>query len=288
MNLLRRIQCMGFISPLFILLISFIEPNRCLVSPSNEVMITGAMPLTVSNVHYKQNLGSLPKKINDTVSYPGGEAALQKFLIKNNIFNSSKSEYSIEGIVVLRLSIDPNGYVNNKNIIQSIGGDIDEEALRLADLLVFNPATDLNGKTIASEYILKVYFNAPLMVYKIDDSDGIFFIKPDAFQESYFRNGPAGFPGGNRKMKQYFRENLVYPITINERNIEGKVKLLILINSTGYISVVHVLQSPDVRLNEEAIRLAKSVTRWKPEIRNDKPISSFLTVDIKFKKPKRQ
>jgi TonB family protein len=89
-------------------------------------------------------------------------------------------------------------------------------------------------------------------------------------------------------MRQYFRQNVVYPKAISEQNIKGKVKLLIYIFDNGYISVVHVLQSPDVRLNEEAIRLVKSVTRWKAEIRNDKPISSFLTVDVKFKKPKRQ
>lgn len=314
MNLLSRIQWLWLITPLFILFISIIEPNECLVSDPNEVMITGSrtisikdelitsegdlminsvkgksMPMTVSNVCYEQNRDSLLGRINDTVSYPGGEAALQQFLFNNNIFNSSKLEYSIEGIVVLRLSIDSNGYVNNKNIVRSIGGDIDEEALRLADLLVFVPATDAYGEAIISEYILKVCFNAPIRNYKIDDSPSYMRIEPDdEFDELYNRNGPACFPGGKRMMRQYFRQNVVYPKAIIEQNKKGKVKLLIYIRDNGYISVVHVLQSPDVRLNEEAIRLVNSVTRWKAEIRNDKPISSFLTVDVKFKKPKRQ
>lgn len=313
MKLVRRIQWMGLISPLFILFISFIEPNECLVSHSNELMINDSKTIIVTDklitsegdfminsvkgialsftgykVLYRQNRDSLPKRINDTVSYPGGEAALQKFLIINNLFNSSKSEYSIEGIVVLRLSIDSDGYVNNKNIVRSIGGDIDEEALRLADLLVFVPATNAYGEAIISEYILKVCFNAPKRIYKLDDSPSYTRIEPDEFDELYNRNGPACFPGGKRMMRQYFRQNVVYPKAISEQNIKGKVKLLIYIFDNGYISVVHVLQSPDVRLNEEAIRLVKSVTRWKAEIRNDKPISSFLTVDVKFKKPKRQ
>lgn len=286
MNFLRRIQCMGFISPLFILFISFIEPNRCLVRPSNEVMITGAMPLTVSNVHYKQNRDSLSRGINDTVSYPGGEAALQQFLFNNNIFNSSESGLSIDLIVYLRLSIDSNGFVNNKTILRSEGGEIDKEALRLADLLVFNPATDLNGKTIASEYILKVCFNKRL--HERVNIDCAMTIEIDEFERLYFRNGPASYPGGKRNMKRYFSKNLAYPNSINENYTDGKVKLLIFINRNGYISVVHVIDSPDQRLNEEAIRLVKSVSRWKPVIRNNNPTNGFLTVDVKFKKAKRQ
>lgn len=300
---------MWLISPLFILFISFIEPNECLVSDPNEVMITGSrtiiikdelitsegdlminsvkgksMPMTVSNVCYEQNLDSLPGRINDTVSYPGGEAALQQFLYNNNIFNSSKFEYSIEGIVVLRLSIDSNGYVNNKNIVRSIGGEIDEEALRLAGILVFNPATDSIGQAINSEYFLKVYFYWRMKEVIIRDA--VMTLEINVFENLYYRNGPASYPGGKRKMKQYFKENIVYPESINEEKIEGKVKLLICLNHYGYISVVQVINSSDHRLNEEAIKLVKSVKRWKPEIRNDKPhLNSFLIADVKFKKP---
>jgi hypothetical protein len=245
-----------------------------------------ALSLAGDIVLYNQNRDSLPKRINDTVSYPGGEVALQQFLFNNNIFNSSKSEYSIEGIVVLRLSIDSDGYVNNKNIVRSIGGDIDEEALRLAGLLVFNPATDSIGQAINSEYFLKVYFYWRMKEVVIRDI--AISVEIDEFEKLYYRNGPASYPGGNRKMKEYFRENLVYPTTTDDRIIVGKVKLMIFINYYGYTSVVHVINSSDHRLNEEAIRLVKSVSRWKPVIKNNNPINGFLTVDVKFKKPKRQ
>jgi TonB family protein len=308
MKLLRRNQCMGLIFSLSILFISFIEPNECLFSHSNEVKITGSKTIIVKDeiitsggdfiinsvkgiavpmteFHYIQYRDSLRRRINDTVSYPGGESVLQKFLFKNNVFNSSKSELSFEGIVALRLSIDTNGFVYNTTILRSVGGDIDEEALRLANLLVFNPATDSYGKAISSEYILKVYFNRRKQ--ERASIDVAITMEIDDFEKLYYRNGPASYPGGKQNMKQYFRENLVYPTTINERNIEGKVRLLIFINKNGYISVVHVINSPDQRFNEEAIRLVKSVGRWKPLIRNDEPANGILTVDVKFKQPKR-
>lgn len=117
---------------------------------------------------------SLAPGINDTVSYPGGETALQDFLFSHNIFNSSQAENSIEGIVVLRLSIDPFGYVSGKNILRGIGGEIDEEALRLTGLISFNPATDSLGQGISSEYILRIKFYPPK---RIEYGDLIVVIK---------------------------------------------------------------------------------------------------------------
>jgi TonB family protein len=271
MNMRRKIQGLGMILLLCILL--------CIV-PSTYSKSAEEVVLRSSSV--KQYLDTI-SRINDTVSYPGGELALQRFLDKNNVFNSSKSELSIEGIVVIRLSIDSCGIISNKTVMRGIGGDIDEEALRLADLLVFNPATNLYGKATMSEYILKVYFDKPTKEYRT--MDVAIPLEVDEFKEQYFNNGPASFAGGKRKMRQYFKNNIVYPPDISERDIEGKVKLLICIDYFGYLSIVHVLSSPDVRLNEEAIRLVKSV-RWKPEIRNNETLRSFLTIDIKFKKPK--
>lgn len=224
---------------------------------------------------------SLPPGINDTVSYPGGETALQGFLFSHNIFNSSQAEYSIEGIVVLRLSIDPSGNVHAKDILRGIGGEIDEEALRLAGLLRFNPATNSLGQGISSEYILRVNFYPPKRRYMT--SDVAISVEIDEFEALYFKNGPAGFPGGSKKLKQYFKENMVHPTADGELNSTGKVKLMLSINAHGYISFLHVINSSDPRLNEEAIRLVKSVKRWKPEIRENKPVDyGYLMVEVKF------
>lgn len=270
MNLRLRIQWLGLITTFFLLFLSCIEPSERLNGLSCKELIN------------EPNCGTISGRINDTVSYPGGEAALQRFLSQNNTFNSSKNKHSIEGIVVLQLYINTDGRVYNKTVIRSVGAGIDEEALRLADLLVFNPATDSCGNSILSEYIIRVYFNERRREYRINICATVTsMITVDEFEEAYFHNGPAGFPGGKRKMKQYFRKNLVYP----DKNTEGKVKLLVLINSSGWASGVHVIESSDSLLTDEAVRLVKSVDRWKPEIRNDEPISRGYEIEIKFKKP---
>ena len=86
----------------------------------------------------------------EPVSYPSGEIALEHFLETNNLYNSTKYYESIDGIAYLKLLIDTTGKVIGKNIVRGIGLGIDEEALRLASLLEFNPAKDLTGNVMLS------------------------------------------------------------------------------------------------------------------------------------------
>ena len=310
MNLRLRIQGLCWIISLFLLFLSCIAPGESLIGLSDKELIDDVGVICLESIKWteptdkinrtnsledikiaetnliiiiEQNCDTIVGRINDTVSYPGGEAALQRFLFQNNTFNSSQNKHSLEGIVVLQLFINTDGRVYNKTIIRSVGAGIDEEALRLADLLVFNPATDSCGNANLAEYFIRVYFNERRrMDYRFTrDCSVEISIVPDEFEELYFRNGPAGFPGGKRKMKQYFRKNLVYP----DKNIEGKVKLLVRINYGGWASGIHVVESSNSLLTDEAVRLVKSVRRWKPKIKNDEQVLGVLEIEMKFKKP---
>ncbi len=299
-----QIQSLVFISSIFVIITSCFEPGigslyaRAPLSNFGFNILANADHIKLSAGKHeidasidatdkfaitKHSDDTLSRRINDTVSYPGGEVALQNFLYRNNIFNSSKSEYSLPGNVGMKLTINPEGQVINKTLIRSIGGDIDEEAFRLADLLVFNPATDSDGKAISSEYILKIYFNKGQKERIIRDFAVYTSYEPDEFEKLYYRNGPASFPGGIRQMRKYFRENIVY----RDKSSKGKVRLLLFINYGGWISGISVLESSDSLLTDEAIRLVKSVGRWKPIIKDNNSVDGFLQVDVKFNPPGR-
>jgi hypothetical protein len=220
------------------------------------------------------------KRINDTVYYPGGEPGLQRFLFKNNLFNSSKSAISIPGVVVLRLLINQYGDVYDKIILRGVGGDIDEEAMRLAGLPVFLPATDSCGNAIFSEYILRVHFKIATRIIRTGDC-------VISMQDEYFRikgsrkqNSTVKYPEGKRKMNQYFQQNYV----CNDELIEGEVKFYTRFSEFGNISLIFMVESSDSLLTAEALRLLKSVKQWQPAIVQKEPVSRLMSVDVKFKK----
>lgn len=74
-----------------------------------------------------------------------------------------------------------------------------------------------------------------------------------------------------------------YPRRALERNIEGTVKLELLVLSTGRVAEVKVLSSSGHRLLDDAAE--KAVAQWifEPAKRNGKPITFLHTVDCKFR-----
>lgn len=219
------------------------------------------------------------KRINDTVYYPGGEPGLQRFLFKNNLFNSSKSAICIRGVVVLRLFINQYGDVYDKIILRGVGGDIDEEAMRLADLPVFLPATDSCGNAIFSEYILRVHFERASQIIRTGECA---ISMPDDFgyKGSRKQNSTVEYPGGKRKMNQYFQQNYA----CHDDQLQGKVKFYTRFDYFGSISFIHMLESSDSLLTNEAFRLLKSVNRWQPEIVQNNPVISAMITEVRFKK----
>ncbi len=226
----------------------------------------------------------------EPVSYPGGEQELLVFLDLNNSYKRHKYYESIEGIVYLKLLIDSTGKVLGSNILRGVGLGIDEEAIRLAELLKFLPAKDSACNTISSDYILKVNFIKPQYPTVIIDDvyiEDITIPKNTKKGIWHFRkNAKPYFPGGKLKMSNYFKKNLCYSFDKISIGKEGKVKLGLKINENGELSDITVHESDGEGFTEEAKRLVKSVENWHPAIINHRHASGYMKVTIKFKIPR--
>ena len=76
----------------------------------------------------------------------------------------------------------------------------------------------------------------------------------------------AEFPGGLEAYKKYLAENIIYPVSAVNKNIEGTVYVRFIVSKSGYITNVRVVKAiPDCdECSEEVIRVFKSMPRWKP------------------------
>jgi len=103
------------------------------------------------------------KKPNDfirTPQYPGGQAALDKFLKQNFRYPNKALENKIEGLVEAEYFIDGQGRIVEINILKSLGDGCDEEVIRLIKTLVFDKAINRGLKT-KTRKTLKVDFKLP-------------------------------------------------------------------------------------------------------------------------------
>ena len=72
------------------------------------------------------------------------------------------------------------------------------------------------------------------------------------------------FPGGERELMTYVKNNLKYPADCAEEGVQGRVTLSFIVDKDGSVVEAKAMRSPDDRLTAEAIRIIESMPKWKP------------------------
>lgn len=90
------------------------------------------------------------------------------------------------------------------------------------------------------------------------------------------------YPGGMAAMKKFLANNMVYPNRARQMGLEGTVLLSFVVNQNGDISGIQVLKSPGMGIEEEAIRVLKSMPKWSPGMNNGIPVNVRFTLPITF------
>ena len=92
------------------------------------------------------------------------------------------------------------------------------------------------------------------------------------------------FPGGQQALYKYLAENVKYPVIAQENGIQGRVICQFVVNKDGSIvDVVAVRSSGEPSLDKEAIRVIKSMPKWKPGKQRGKPVRVKYTVPVNFR-----
>lgn len=93
------------------------------------------------------------------------------------------------------------------------------------------------------------------------------------------------FPGGMSALQEYIRDNIHYPETALRDNVQGRVIIQIVIMEDGTPTQVQVTRSIDPRLDEEAIRVIRSMPRWSPGKQQGRTVKVKYTLPVTFKLP---
>lgn len=90
------------------------------------------------------------------------------------------------------------------------------------------------------------------------------------------------FPGGDAALRKHIAQNVVFPEIAKENGIQGKVYVSFVINQKGEVENVKVLRGVDPSLDKEAIRVVKTLPKWKPGSQRGKPVKVSYNVPINF------
>jgi len=90
------------------------------------------------------------------------------------------------------------------------------------------------------------------------------------------------FPGGIDALRAYIKKNLRYPMAAREDGIQGKVVINFIVGSNGEIESAKVTRSVPGGCDAEALRVVKSMPKWKPGKQNGHAIRVYFTLPISF------
>ena len=91
------------------------------------------------------------------------------------------------------------------------------------------------------------------------------------------------FPGGMAAMMKWIKENVKYPVESLEKGSQGKAIVSFVVEPDGSISNVEIVRgTSDKLLDNEAIRLVKSMPKWAPGKQQGKNVRVRFTVPISF------
>jgi protein TonB len=91
------------------------------------------------------------------------------------------------------------------------------------------------------------------------------------------------FEGGVEEMNKYLGKNIQYPPVAKENGIEGKVIIQFVVGTDGKITQVEAVKKLGWGLEEEAIRVVKSMPAWRPGKQNGKPVTVRYTIPVLFR-----
>ena len=90
------------------------------------------------------------------------------------------------------------------------------------------------------------------------------------------------FPGGDLGLMKYIQKHVKYPAIAKEYNITGKVFVSFIVDKSGSVTNVKIARGVDKNLDSEAVRVVKSLPKYKPGKQRGKAVRVMFTIPINF------
>ena len=224
--------------------------------------------------------GEVFRAVEQMPAFPGGDAALMKYINEHLQYPPLAMENNIEGRVIVQFVVTKAGKIGDVKVVRSVDSALDAEAVRVVKTFPdFIPGRS-NGKPVNTWYTLPITFKlAHNQVSTITPST------QDNDSDEVFRavEQMPVFPGGDAALMKYIDSHLQYPPTAMENGIQGRVIVQFVVTKTGKIGDVKVVRGVDSALDAEAVRVVKTFPDFIPGRSNGKPVNTWYTLPITFK-----
>lgn len=219
----------------------------------------------------------------------GGDQAVKWLFDQEMKLPDDLVQKDIDGNVTLSFIVQASGNVASMIVSGPLEPRIDAEVLRVGKLIRWHPAS-VGGSILDQQHSLTVPVNTKkYRKLHAHDKAATSFNDLPADSSGELLQGRAldslavpMIPRGLRGLPAYFSENLRYPEDARRRDIQGKVALEFVVETSGTVSNLRATAALGAGCDDEAMRLVRSVP-WRPAFKGGRRVRSIVTMEVQFR-----
>lgn len=220
----------------------------------------------------------------------GGKKAVEWLLDQEQQFPPEALAADLKGDVVVAFKVLADGSIGNLRVQIPLEPACDKEALRLAAMIRWKPAS-VGGTALDTDHSIAIPFNAK-RYRKLHEKTAS--CPPQSGNMPASTTGDLvadrdldslaapRIKGGLRMLPQYLADNLKYPPEAYRLDIQGKVSIEFVVETSGAVSNLRTLNFLGGGCDDEAMRLARTLC-WRPAVKDGQFVRSVMKLDIQFR-----
>jgi protein TonB len=131
--------------------------DQAQIEVKNEEVIEEVVQVT-EEVHEAETETEPFYVVEEMPMFPGGDAAIQKYIGDNVVYPEVAKENNIQGRVIVKFCVTPTGGVDQVSILKGVDPELDAEVVRVVNTLPkFKPGKQ-GGKPVPVWYTIPIYF----------------------------------------------------------------------------------------------------------------------------------
>jgi len=140
-----------------------IVSNNVKVNDNVDIDVEANMNTKVADYVPPEQEDSVPEQhifvvVEQMPRFPGGQAALMKYLATHIKYPELAKESGIQGRVFINFVVEPDGHIDHVKVLRGIGGGCDEEAVRVVKSMPKWIPGKQRGKPVRVSFNLPVKF----------------------------------------------------------------------------------------------------------------------------------
>ena len=179
--------------------------------------------------------------------------------------------------------------------LRDVNGDGDAHIPKARDLILklykelYNKLRKKAGKAPVNTTVLSTSAASAITstsddkVFDVVDNMPQFAGGSYTYQDAMGISKTVNISGGPSGLSQYLSLAIKYPLVAEENGIQGRVICSFIVETDGSISDITISKRVDPTLDREAVRVIKSMPKWKPGTMKGKAVRVKYTMPVTFK-----